>query len=141
MILNYLRIVAQLLVYVKIQPIKRIKFKNQIGMFQSNCFQLINVMEYTSQTLKFIFYVCLDNSTKRIVKMTQFVSDDDEQIKFEKYVDPMKYSFNSYHGLFQRNYSQSLLNQRTKFSIKYQRILTFSKNNNYYQLLERSWKQ
>ncbi|CAD8195642.1 unnamed protein product [Paramecium octaurelia] len=78
-------------IWSKYSPLNIQSFKNQIGMFQSNCFQLINVMEYTSQTLKFIYYVCLDNSTKRIVKMIQFVSDDDEQIKFEKFVDPMKY--------------------------------------------------
>ncbi|CAD8133735.1 unnamed protein product [Paramecium pentaurelia] len=78
-------------IWTKYNPLNIKAFKDQTGMFESNCFQLINVMEYTTQNLNFIYYVCLDYSQKSIVKTIQFVNDQDEQIKFEKNVDNYQY--------------------------------------------------
>lgn len=48
-------------------------------------------MEYTTESLNFIYYVCLDYSSKRIVKKIQFINDQDELIQFEKYIDPLEF--------------------------------------------------
>lgn len=49
-------------------------------------------MDYTTKRLNFIYYVCLDYSSKRIVKTIQFLSDEkDESIRFQKLIDPSEY--------------------------------------------------
>ncbi|CAD8152383.1 unnamed protein product [Paramecium pentaurelia] len=78
-------------IWSKYSPLGNATLKNAYGIFDSNCFQLINSVDNETQSLNFIYYDCLDDTTKEIKKFIQIGFSQTEQFIFSKQIEPSQY--------------------------------------------------
>ncbi|CAD8099120.1 unnamed protein product [Paramecium primaurelia] len=78
-------------IWSKYTPLNILSINEEIGQFESNCFQLINIQDQTIQSLNFIYYDCLNYHTKQIVKTIMLISQHDQLFHFDNQIDPFEY--------------------------------------------------
>ncbi|CAD8130601.1 unnamed protein product [Paramecium sonneborni] len=81
----------------KYNPLNFLSIQKEIGQFESNCYQLVNMVDQAAKSLNFIYYDCLNYPSKQIVKSIMFISEQDQSFQFDKYIDPFEYENIWYH--------------------------------------------
>ncbi|CAD8139247.1 unnamed protein product [Paramecium pentaurelia] len=74
--------------YIPLSPISQV---GNIGLFDSNCFNIHNIIDQTSQSVNLIYYDCLDFNQKLITKTIIFSDNERNQHKFVIQIDPFEY--------------------------------------------------
>ncbi|CAD8173391.1 unnamed protein product [Paramecium octaurelia] len=70
-------------IWSKYTPLSAIPKTGPVGLFESDCYHLHHVLDKQSNELNLIYYDCLDFEANKITKTIRFVSDNDEQKKYE----------------------------------------------------------
>ncbi|CAD8128825.1 unnamed protein product [Paramecium sonneborni] len=78
-------------VWSKYNPLSPISQVGNIGIFNSNCFNIHNVINQASLSVSLLYYDCLDYNFRQITK-TIIISDNEKNHqKFELFIDPLQY--------------------------------------------------
>ncbi|CAD8109139.1 unnamed protein product [Paramecium sonneborni] len=80
-------------IWSRYSPLSNNNQVGQVGIFDSNCFHLHNVVEQSSQFINFLLYDCLDYSTKKIKRKVQFVTSDNQWHLIETIIDNYSYEY------------------------------------------------
>ncbi|CAD8190106.1 unnamed protein product [Paramecium octaurelia] len=78
-------------IWSKYNPLSITSQVGSLGLLDSNCFHLHNIMGQSSQSLNLIYYDCLDENTQSIKKILEFINEDEEVFKFEISIDVLEY--------------------------------------------------
>ncbi|CAK72872.1 unnamed protein product (macronuclear) [Paramecium tetraurelia] len=78
-------------IWSKYNPLGHASLKDAYGLFDSNCFQIINSVDYATQSLNFIQYDCVYDTTKEIKKFIQIGFSQTEQFIFSLTIEPSEY--------------------------------------------------
>ncbi|CAD8202685.1 unnamed protein product [Paramecium octaurelia] len=78
-------------IWTKYSPLANIKLKDAYGLFDSNCFQILNSVDYPTLSLNFIQYDCIYDTTKEIKKFIQIGFSQTEQFIFSLQIEPFEY--------------------------------------------------
>ncbi|CAD8119769.1 unnamed protein product [Paramecium sonneborni] len=99
-------------------PLSTISQVGQIGLFDSNCYHLLNIIDTISDEINLIYYDCLDYEAKTITKYVKFVNNDDEQKIFKIDIEAFNYE-NFWYFLeiiqnpFQQQFEILIISQET----------------------------
>ncbi|CAD8102417.1 unnamed protein product [Paramecium sonneborni] len=87
----------------KYNPLSNIRQTGEVGMFESDCFQLHNAISIYNKSLNLIYYDCLNYQTKKIFKEIQFIDNINEQNNLKANIDVFEYENIWYFfGIFQQ---------------------------------------
>ncbi|CAD8048455.1 unnamed protein product [Paramecium primaurelia] len=75
----------------KYNPLSSISQVGPVGIFGSNCYQLLNIIDIINNEIIFMYYDCLDNEKNQIKKYIKFVKDDGEQKIYEIQIEGNEY--------------------------------------------------
>ncbi|CAK82630.1 unnamed protein product (macronuclear) [Paramecium tetraurelia] len=75
----------------KYSPLGNTKLKDAYGLFDSNCFQILNSFDQVTLSLNFIQYDCVFDTTKEIKKFIQIGFSQTDQFIFSLQIDPSQY--------------------------------------------------
>ncbi|CAD8086012.1 unnamed protein product [Paramecium primaurelia] len=78
-------------IWSKYNPLSAIPQIGPVGLFDSNCYKLLHIIDKKSNELNFIYYDCLDYEEKTIKKTIKFVNNEDEQKIYEIDIDTFEY--------------------------------------------------
>ncbi|CAD8151291.1 unnamed protein product [Paramecium octaurelia] len=78
-------------IWSKYNPLGLATLKDAYGLFDSNCFQIINSVDYATQSLNFIQYDCVYDTTKEIKKFIQIGFSQTDQFIFSIQIEPSEY--------------------------------------------------
>ncbi|CAD8133591.1 unnamed protein product [Paramecium octaurelia] len=78
-------------VWSKYTPLSPISQVGNIGLFDSTCFNIHNIVGQASQSVSLLYYDCLDYNQKQITKTIIFSDNERQQYQFEIQIDPMEY--------------------------------------------------
>ncbi|CAD8214608.1 unnamed protein product [Paramecium octaurelia] len=78
-------------IWSKYNPLGNTKLKGAYGPFDSNCFQILNSLDYATSSLNFIQYDCVYDTTKEIKKFIQIGLSQTDQFIFSIQVEPSEY--------------------------------------------------
>ncbi|CAD8070407.1 unnamed protein product [Paramecium primaurelia] len=78
-------------IWSKYNPLSIISQVGNIGLFESTCFHLHNIIDKSSQSLNLIYYDCIDYNSQIIKKTLKFVNEDNILYQFEITIEPLQY--------------------------------------------------
>ncbi|CAD8079294.1 unnamed protein product [Paramecium sonneborni] len=78
-------------IWSKYNPLSTIPQTGPVGFFDSNCYQLLHIIDKKINELNFIYFDCLDYEANTIKKAIKFVNNEDEQKIYEIQVDAFEY--------------------------------------------------
>ncbi|CAD8125180.1 unnamed protein product [Paramecium sonneborni] len=78
-------------IWSKYNPLSIIKQNGLYGLFDSNCYQLHNAIDFEQQSLNLIYYDFLDYEQQSITKIIQFIGNDNRQHIFEINIGEYEY--------------------------------------------------
>ncbi|CAD8167816.1 unnamed protein product [Paramecium octaurelia] len=124
-------------IWSKYNPLANVKLKGAYGLFDSNCFQILNSVDYTTSSLNFIYYDCIYDTTKEIKKFIQFGFSQTEQFIFSLQIEHSEYEDFWYFFQIITNIQKKSVELRIYFQINqiFQEILQLSLPNKDQQLL------
>ncbi|CAD8115625.1 unnamed protein product [Paramecium sonneborni] len=102
-------------IWSKYNPLSNTNLKNSYDLFESNCFQVINAFDYVTQSLIFIYYDCVDPTTKEIKKFI-FGYTQNTYFIFKQPIEPSEYE-NIWYFLQIISFQSE---QKLEFSLYYQ---------------------
>ncbi|CAD8128827.1 unnamed protein product [Paramecium sonneborni] len=78
-------------IWSKYNPLSTISQVGMIGLFDSDCFHISNVVDQQTLSLNLIYYDCLDFHLQQIQKTIQFIDNEGKQHKYQLNIDNFEY--------------------------------------------------
>ncbi|CAD8126364.1 unnamed protein product [Paramecium sonneborni] len=78
-------------IWSKYNPLSNSKLKGSYGLFDSNCFQLMNAVDDVTFSLHLIYYDCLDYPKRQITKYIRLGLVENQQYIFQKKIEHTNY--------------------------------------------------
>ncbi|CAD8072151.1 unnamed protein product [Paramecium primaurelia] len=78
-------------IWSKYNPLSNISQVGSIGLLDSDCFHLHNVVDQETESLNLIYYDCLDYQSQKIYKTLQFIDNEGQNHYFELNIDNFEY--------------------------------------------------
>ncbi|CAK63537.1 unnamed protein product (macronuclear) [Paramecium tetraurelia] len=78
-------------IWSKYLPLSIISQVGLIGMFDSHCYLLSSISEYTNLQINLLYYDCVDQSTNTVYKKVQFLGSDNQIYTYKFEIDPLIY--------------------------------------------------
>ncbi|CAD8101503.1 unnamed protein product [Paramecium primaurelia] len=72
-------------------PLSAISQVGPVGIFGSNCYQLLNIIDKVDGGITFMYFDCLHNEKYQITKEIKFVNDNGEQKVYETQIEAQEY--------------------------------------------------
>ncbi|CAD8209833.1 unnamed protein product [Paramecium octaurelia] len=69
-------------IWSKYTPLSAIPQTGPVGLFDSNCYHIHNILDRKRNEINLIYYDCLDYEAKKITKALKFVNNEDEQKEY-----------------------------------------------------------
>ncbi|CAD8162326.1 unnamed protein product [Paramecium pentaurelia] len=109
-------------IWSKYNPLSNISQVGMIGIFDSDCFHIHNVVDQQTQSLNLIYYDYLHYESYKIYKTLQFIDNEGQQHHFEFLIDNFEYENVWFYFLIQQwpriNRFEFMIIQLDKTTIK-----------------------
>ncbi|CAD8126702.1 unnamed protein product [Paramecium sonneborni] len=78
-------------IWTRYNPLSTISQVGVVNLFDSDCYNIHNVVDQETQSLNLIYYDCLDYPLQKIKKIIQFIDNEGKEQRFELSLDGFEY--------------------------------------------------